>query len=411
MFVRNSSTDIVLLFSTRILRLFCYGFLSVILVLYLVEKGLSESQAGLLFAFTLAGDAVISLWLTTSADRSGRKLVLVIGSLLMVFGGVCFLLTDHLALLAIAALIGVISPGGGEIGPFLSVEQAALSQLTPGDQRTFTFARYTLAGSLATAVGALCGGWLVQALKTIGWAPYDAYRLLVALYAAGGLALAVLFLYLSPAVEVKTIEKTRGTMGLHRSRGIVLKLSALFALDAMAGGFIIQSFMAYWFAKKFALDAGVLGSIFFSANLLAGFSALVAARLARRFGLIHTMVFTHIPSNILLLLVPIMPTLGLATLALLLRFAISQMDVPARQSYTMAVVDPDERSAAAGLTGIARSLGAALSPGLTGVLLGLPGGFNLPFYLAGGLKLAYDLALYRSFRKIRPPEETRGLNS
>jgi predicted MFS family arabinose efflux permease len=188
-------------------------------------------------------------------------------------------------------------------------------------------------------------------------------------------------------------------LGLHASKDIVMKLSGLFALDAFAGGFVIQSMVAYWFHVKFNLDAGLLGSIFFGANILAGVSALLAARIANRIGLINTMVFTHIPSNVLLCLVPFMPTVGLAVFVLLLRFSISQMDVPTRQAYTMAVVAPDERSAASGVTTIARSVGASVSPALSGVFLATPTLLGAPFFVAGGLKIFYDLLLYRSFRK------------
>jgi len=188
-------------------------------------------------------------------------------------------------------------------------------------------------------------------------------------------------------------------LGLHQSRGVVLKLSALFALDAFAGGFVIQSMVAYWFHARFGIDAGLIGSIFFGANILAGVSALLAATIASRIGLIKTMVFTHVPSNVLLCLVPLMPNLAWAIFVLLLRFSISQMDVPTRQSYTMAVVAPDERSAASGVTSIARSLGAAISPALSGLLLASPALMSAPFLVAGGLKIVYDLALYRSFRK------------
>jgi len=189
--------------------------------------------------------------------------------------------------------------------------------------------------------------------------------------------------------------------------GRFLKLSGLFALDAFAGGFVVQSIMAYWFYLKFDVTPATLGSIFFGANILAGLSALSAARLAEKFGLINTMVFTHIPSNILLMLVPLMPSLSLAIAILLARFSISQMDVPARQSYTMAVVSPDERSAASGVTSIARSVGASLSPVICGPLLAGAALINVPFYLAGGLKIVYDLLLYRSFRALKPPEESK----
>lgn len=399
--------DIPLLFTTRIIRMFCYGFLSVVLVLYLAEVGLTEQQAGLLFTFTLAGDAGISLYLTTHADGFGRKRTLIIGALLMLGAGIIFLLTNNLIVLILAAIIGVISPSGNEIGPFLSVEQAGLTQLVTNEQRTKVFAWYNLAGSFSTALGALSGGWLVQGLQSQGWAAVEAYRFILAGYALGGLIILLLFLQVSSAIEVKpeTVEAKK-VLGLHQSRNVVFKLSAFFALDAFAGGLIVQSMIAYWFHVRFGVDAGILGSIFFGANVLAGLSALLAVKVAEKIGLINTMVFTHIPSNILLILVPLMPNLPLAIGVLLLRFSISQMDVPTRQSYTMAVVAPDERSAASGVTAIARSVGASLSPALTGIFFAAPALFNVPFFLCGGLKIIYDLLLWREFRTVKPPEES-----
>ncbi len=398
--------DITILFSTRIIRLFCYGFLSVVLALYLSEAGLTESQIGLLFTLTLVGDAGITLWLTTSADRLGRKRTLIFGALLMIGAGIVFVLTRNVILLIIAAIIGVISPSGNEIGPFLSVEQAGLTQLIRNKSRTQFFAWYALVGSLATATGALAGGWLAQILQDNGWAALESYRVVLIGYAFGGILLLLLFLNLTKSIEVETAQDTtKRILGLHRSRAVVFKLSSLFAMDAFAGALLVQSLMAYWFHIRFGVEAGVLGSIFFGANILAGISALLAIRLADRFGLINTMVFTHIPSNILLILVPLMPTLPLAIGVLLLRFSISQMDVPTRQSYTMAVVAPDERSAASGVTAIARSVGASVSPALTGLLFSIPILFNAPFFLAGGLKIIYDLLLFREFRAVKPPEE------
>ncbi len=398
--------DIFLLFTTRIIRLFCYGFLSVILALYLSETGLTEKQIGLLFTLTLAGDAGISLWLTTSADRLGRRRTLLIGALLMLGAGIVFVLTNDVIILMAAAIIGVISPSGNEIGPFLSVEQAGLTQLISNEKRTRVFAWYNMVGSFATATGALAGGWLAQILQGNGWTQLESYRLVLMGYAIGGFLLLILFTGLSSEIETipSTLEVKR-TLGLHKSRNVVLKLSALFALDAFAGGLIVQSMIAYWFHVKFGVDSGVLGSIFFGANVLAGISALLAVPLANKIGLINTMVFTHIPSNILLMLVPLMPNLPLAIGLLLLRFSISQMDVPTRQSYTMAVVAPDERSAASGVTAIARSVGASLSPSLTGILFSIPALFNAPLFLAGGLKIIYDLLLFREFRSVKPPEE------
>ncbi|CAG0942609.1 hypothetical protein GPROT2_01814 [Gammaproteobacteria bacterium] len=400
--------DALLLFSTRIIRLFCYGLLSVVLAIYLAAAGLTGPQIGLLFTCTLIGDAAISLWLTTSADRVGRKRVLLCGAMLMTAAGISFALTRDYTLLVIAAIVGVISPSGNEIGPFLSVEQASLSQLVADERRTRLFAWYNLAGSFATALGALAGGWLARLLQAHGWAALESYRMVLAAYALGGLALLVLFARLSPAIEASTALPSRDRpriLGLHRSRHVVFRLSGLFALDAFAGGLIVQSMLAYWFHLRFGADIAVLGSVFFLANLLAGISALLAVRLASRIGLVNTMVFTHIPSNVLLICIPLMPTLPLAIGLLLLRFAISQMDVPTRQSYTMAVVAPDERSAASGVTSIARSLGASLSPALAGLLFGAPALLSVPFFISGTLKIVYDLLLYRDFRAVMPPEE------
>ncbi len=410
---RRLTGDGYFLFITRIARMFGYGFLSVVLVLYLTQAGLSETQIGLLLTLTLIGDTIISLWITTNADRIGRRRMLIVGAFLMVFAGVLFAVTRNFIFLLIAATIGVISPSGYEVGPFLSIEQAALSQIVLDEERTHIFAWYNLVGSFATALGALGGGGLVQALQDSGMSPLGSYRVIVIGYAAIGAILGGLFTRLSSSVEIRAGDdlphasslKTR--LGLHRSRRVVFKLSALFSIDAFAGGFVLQSILAYWFHVRFHVQPAVLGSIFFGANILAGLSALSAAWVASKIGLIRTMVFTHIPSNILLILVPLMPNLPLAIAVLLLRFSISQMDVPTRQSYTMAVVAPDERSAAAGITGIARTTGASLSPVFTGPLLANTALMNMPFFLSGGLKIIYDLLLYRSFRAIKPPEETQ----
>lgn len=403
-----SNRDIRLLFATRIARLFAYGFLSVVLALYLAEAGLSEVQIGILLTLTLAGDAAITLWITTHADRLGRRRLLLAGALLMLLAGIVFLLTRNLIILTLAAIVGVISPSGNEIGPFLSIEQASLVQLVSDRKRTQTFAWYNLVGSFATATGALSSGWLAQALQACGWSALAAYRMGLAGYALAGLVLAFCYIGLSPVVEIteSRISEKR-ILGLHKSRQVVLKLSALFALDAFAGGLIVQSMFALWFHLRFGVEAGVIGSIFFGANILAGISALLAVRIAQKFGLINTMVFTHIPSSIFLMLMPLMPSLSLAITLLLLRFSISQMDVPTRQSYTIAVVSPDERSAASGVTSIARSVGAALSPSLAGIFIGIPALINVPFFLCGGLKIIYDLALWREFGTVKPPEEQK----
>jgi MFS family permease len=294
----------------------------------------------------------------------------------------------------------------------LPIEQAALSHVVTDRTRTEVLAWYTLAGSFATALGALTAGSATRVLQTTVMTPVSSYRMAVLLYAALGVILAILFSRLSPSAEATTLGEKRafqatfaGLSGLDRSRDVIVKLSALFALDSFGGGFVIQSFAAYWFYLRFGVNPATLGAIFFWANIFAGISALLASRLASRFGLINTMVATHLPSNVLLILVPLMPTLPLAVFVLLVRFSISQMDVPTRQSYIMAVVSPEERSAAAGITGVARTLGAAVSPLFVGFLFARPALINLPFFIAGALKISYDLLLYRAFVSVRPPEE------
>jgi MFS family permease len=284
-----------------------------------------------LLTLTLAGDTFVSLWLTTRADRIGRRRVLRIGALLMAAAGLAFASTGNLMLLIIAGTIGVISPSGNEVGPFLSIEQAALSHVLPDRMRTAVFAWYTVAGAFATAIGSLFAGILVQLLQRMPVTTSGGYRAVVVLYAVIGVLLAFLFSSVSSATEIRlpgevpdSPEPVRTFLGLGHSRRIVLKLSGLFALDSFAGGFVIQSFAAYWFHLRFGVNPATLGLIFFGANIFAGISALLAARLASRFGLVNTMVFTHLPSNALLILVPLMPTLSLAVLVLFLRFSVTK---------------------------------------------------------------------------------------
>jgi MFS family permease len=400
------SRDVRLLFATRIFRLFAYGLVSVALVLHLASAGLSERQIGLLLTLTLLGDAVISLWITTRADRAGRRRMLLLGALLMIVAGVLFASTRSFWLLLLAATFGVISPSGNEVGPFLAVEQAAVAQNIPAERRTGVFAWYNLVGSVATAVGSLVGGFLVDGLQGNGVSALGSYRALAAGYALLGVGLGLLFLRLSANAEAPKASEARPPrtafhLGLETSRTKVFKLAGLFTLDAFAGGFVVQAFVAYWFQRRFGVSPSVLGAIFFGANLLAGLSALTATWVARRIGLLATMVATHIPSNVLLVLVPLMPSLPLAIGVLLVRFSISQMDVPTRQAYTMALVPADERSAAAGVTGIARTVGAALSPMIAGPLYASAALASLPFLLAGGLKIIYDLLVWRTFRKVK----------
>jgi len=400
--MHESKKNIYLLFITRSLRMVAYGSLSVVLVLYLSKLGLSDYQIGLLITLTLIGDAVISLWITTHADSISRKKMLLLGSLLMFAGGAGFLLTNNYLILIITATVAVISPTGKEIGPFLSIEQSALSQILERKYLTKVIAWYNLAGSFSTAFGALAAGWLSELITASGSSDASAYKIIIAGYAFIGLILLVLFSFLSHQIEpVKNtnLQEVKKVLGLHKSKKVVFKLSSLFALDSFAGGFIIQSMIAYWFYLKFGLGAATIGSIFFGTNLVAGVSALFAAKLANRIGLLNTMVFTHLPSNILLILIPLMPSLPLAVGMLILRFSISQMDVPTRQALTMLLVSEDERSATAGILTLSRSIGASISPTFCGMLLANPLLISLPFFFAGGLKIIYDIWVFTSMRK------------
>ncbi len=391
-----------LLFATCGVRSLAYGFLSVILALYLTALELDSGAIGFVFTAALAGGAIMTVGLTAIADRVGRRRILMIGSLLMALAGAVFALTSNPLLLAAAAIVGTISPSGKEVGPFLSIEQAVLPQTVKDQHRTSVFAAYNLVAALTSAVGALGAGLP----NLLGIGGLEGLRLLVWGYAAASLVLFVLFAGLSPRVEAPPVARqgTKLALGLHRSRGIVMKLAGLFAVDAFAGGFILQSLVAYWFHLRFGADADTLAAIFFGTNLLTAVSFLAAAPVARRIGLLNTMVFTHLPSNLMLMLVALMPSFESAVAMLLARHLLSQLDVPTRQSYTMALVDPDERSAAAGITSVARNAAASVSPAFAGATMALPA-LGLPFLIAGAMKVSYDLTIYFVFRGVKPPEE------
>jgi MFS family permease len=395
------SRDGWLLFATCGVRSFAYGFLSVVLGIYLDAIGLTTTAIGWIFTAALAGGAVMTIVITAVADTLGRKILLISGAILMAIAGWVFAVSNEPIWLAMAAIFGTISPSGKEVGPFLSIEQAILPETTQDQHRTTVFSAYNLIGSLCGALGALAVG--LPSLFSIP--QITGYRFLVWGYVICAVVMMVVFALLSPAIETKnqTVSQKR-VIGVRRSRGIVAKLAGLFALDAFAGGFIVQSIVAYWFYLRYKTDLNALGGIFFGTNLLAALSFLAAPAIARRFGLLNTMVFTHLPSNILLLLVPLMPNLELAVVMLLVRNLLSQLDVPTRQSYTMAVVDAEERAASAGILSVSRNSGAALAPLFTGPILAVPS-LGLPFLLAGGLKIIYDLWIFAVFRKVKPPEE------
>ena len=392
-----------LLFATCGVRSLAYGFLSVILGLYLDAIGLSTTAIGWVFTAALAGGAVMTMIITAVADSFGRKFLLIVGALLMALAGWVFAVSDNPILLTIAAIFGTISPSGKEVGPFLSLEQAILPQTTSDQNRTAIFSAYNLVGSFAGALGALAVGLP----SFFSFTAIAGYKFLIWGYIASAVLLTLLFALLSPMVEAKkkTDSVTRN-VGLRKSRGIVAKLAGLFALDAFAGAFIVQSIVAYWFFLRYQTDLSALGGIFFGTNILAALSFLAAPAIARRIGLLNTMVFTHLPSNFLILLVPLMPNVEWAIAVLLVRYSLSQLDVPTRQSYTMAVVDADERAAAAGVLSVARNAGAAVAPLFTGAILTVPA-LGLPFLLAGGIKVIYDLWIFAVFRHVKPPEEIK----
>jgi MFS family permease len=399
--VLELSQDGRLLFATCAIRSFAYGFLSVVLGLYLDAIGLDTTAIGWIFTAALAGGAIMTVVLTGVADRFGRKTLLVIGAMLMALAGLVFVATNNPLLLAVAAIFGTISPSGKEVGPFLSIEQAILPQTTGDQNRTAVFSVYNLVGSLAGALGALAVG--LPSLLSLPL--HTGYRFLIGGYVASAVLMLLLFALLSPAIEARTkpTEAAR-RIGVQKSRAIVAKLSALFALDAFAGGFIVQSLVAYWFFLRYKTDINALGGIFFGTNLLSALSFLAAPLVARRIGLLNTMVFTHLPSNFLLLLVPLMPSMELAVVVLLARHLLSQLDVPTRQSYTMAIVHSGERAALAGIMSVARNTGAAVAPLFSSAILAIPS-LGLPFLLAGGLKIIYDVWIFAVFRHVRPPEE------
>jgi MFS family permease len=391
----------ILLFS-RTVRSFGDGFVSVLLASFLAELGFSGWRIGAVATATLLGTAVATLAVGAFTDRAGRRRTLLLATLLAAATGIAIASTSVFALLLVIALVGTLNPTAGDVSVFLPVEQAILPQTVDAQQRTPLFARYNLAGALASAAGALFAATPVVAHRWFSADVLDVMRGMFVLYSVLALVNLAAYRRLSPAVERQ--EPARQSAPLHRSRGIVMQLSALFAIDAFAGGFIVQSMLALWLFERYGLSLDQAAAIFFAAGIFTAFSFLFAARVAARFGLINTMVFTHLPSNVLLILVALMPNVWLAVAMLLARQSLSQMNVPTRQSYTMAVVDPDERAAAASVTGVARSVSSAGSPVIAGALLNATT-FGWPLVIAGTLKACYDVLLLLRFRGVRPDEE------
>jgi MFS family permease len=401
-FPRSATLDGKLILATRALRGLADGAVSVILPSYLTAIGFSPLKVGAIVFGTLLGSAALTLWVGLATDRLGRRRVLLAASALMLLTGIGFAtLTSFWPLFAVA-VIGTLNPSAGDVSLFLPVEQAALAEAAAVGDLTSMFALYNVAGALAGALGALASGIPAIIATRHGLALAPALRSGFVAYSIVALIAFAVYRRLSPTVEA--VHGPGKSAPLAKSRSIVLRLSALFSLDSLGGGFVIQSLLALWLFRRFNISVQVAGTFFFAAGLLGSLSNFVSSALAARVGRINTMVFTHLPSNLLLIIAALMPTAGLTMLFLLLRASISQMDVPARQSYVMAVVPPEERAAAATVTNVPRSLASAIAPLPAGAMLN-HSSFGWPLICAGVLKSLYDVLLLIQFRAVKPSDE------
>ena len=383
------------------LRAFGDGYVSLLLPLYLLALGFGPLQVGIIATTTLVGSGLLTLVVGLHAWRYHYRSLLLAASALMAGTGFGFaLLTDFWPLMLVA-LVGTLNPSSGDVSVFLPLEHAVLSRVVTDRQRTATFARYSLVGSLLAAAGSLAAALPATIVSMSGMSSTNAIQAMFVLYALMACASGLVYRGLPKALAT---EERQPMAPLGKSKKTVYTLAALFSLDAFAGGFVVQSMVALWLYQRFDLSLAAAGAVFFWTGVLSAASYLVAVRVAGRFGLVNTMVFTHIPSSVCLILLPFVPDLSYAIALLFLRSALSQMDVPTRSSYVMAIVTPAERPAAASITSVPRSLASALSPFLAGWMLGLST-FGWPLLVAGGVKIVYDLLLLALFRKIRPPEE------
>jgi MFS family permease len=393
--------DVHYVYAGRALRGFGDGFAIIVLPAYMTALGYDAVAVGFVATASLLGTALLTLVVGWIAPHRDLRALLIFGAGLMAVTGVAFPNVEHFLLIASVAFIGTINPSGGDLGVLVPLEHAVLARSASDDRRTHVFARYSLIGALSAAVGSLAAS-VPDFLVSSGSTEIGAFRIMFYAYAAIGVASAALYRRLPHSRgEAKSAHAPLGP-----SRSTVYKLAALFSIDAFAGGFVAQSLLVLWLFERFDLSLSAAGLFFFWSSTLSAFSYPVAAWIARRIGLVNTMVFTHIPSSIFLILAAFSPYLYVTLGLLLLRAALSQMDVPTRTSYVMAVVTPPERPAAASVTAVPRSLASAISPAISGALL-MTSFAGLPLVLCGALKIAYDLALLFSFRHIKPPEETR----
>ena len=397
----NPRSSFLLLYSARALRGFGDGFATIVLPVYLATIGFDPAQIGLIAAAALFGTAVLTLGIGLLAPRHELRHLLIAGAVLMIATGIAFPAFEQIGFLIAVAFFGTVNPSTGDIGVLIPIEHAALAQDAADHDRTRVFARYSLVGALSMSAGALAAA-VPQLLSRGGMRELSALRTMFYAYAVLGVASAAIY-YCLPRGQV---ERRSAAAPLNVSRGVVYKLAALFSVDAFAGGFVVQSLLALWLFRRFDMSLAAASLFFFWSGVLSALSYPLAAIIARRIGLVNTMVFTHIPSSLFLILAAVAPNLTMALGFLLLRSALSQMDVPTRSSYVMAVVTPPERPAAASVTAVPRSLASSLSPALAGILLGGPF-LGAPLVICGALKILYDAALLFSFRHIKPPEEGR----
>jgi MFS family permease len=387
----------------RALRAFADGYVSLVLPVYLLSLGLSAFQVGVIATATLLGSAALSLGVGLVAHRAGYRTLLLAATGVMAATGFLFAAASDFWPLTIIAVVGTLNPSSGDVSVFLPLEQSLLAHTVEDAKRTSIFARYSLVGALVGALGALFAGVPDLAAKLAHVETKTALQAMFVLYGAIGLVSAIVYRKL-PASHASEARVPASPLG--KSRRIVFTLAALFSLDAFGGGFVVQSMLALWLFERFDLSTAVAGTIFFWSGVFSAFSYLVAVRIAKRIGLVNTMVFTHLPANLMLVAMPFVPDLAWVIVLLLARSALSQMDVPTRGSYVMAVVTPAERPAAASITSVPRSLASALSPLLAGAMLGAST-FGWPLLIAGVTKIVYDLSLLAMFRAVRPPEETK----
>ncbi|MHB8384328.1 MAG: MFS transporter [Candidatus Binataceae bacterium] len=402
-FPKSATADSRRILTTRALRGFGDGLVSVLLPSYLLALGFSAAQVGVIVFGTLLGSAALTLWVGLASHRIGRKPVLIAAAALMFATGLGFGFARGFWAIFAVAVIGTLNPSAGDVSLFLPIEQSALAQTVVSSDLTAAFSLYNVGGAFAGAFGALASGLPSTIAPRIGWTLAGAERSGFFIYAAIAIIAAAIYSSLTPAIETEPLPAK--TKPLATSRAIVIKLSMLFSLDSFGGGFTVQSLLALWLFRRFDMSVAAAGSFFFFVGLLGALSQFLSSSIATRFGRINTMVFTHLPANVFLILAGVMPNLELAIVFLLLRALLSSMDVPARQSYVMAVVPPEERAAAAGVTNVPRSLASAFSPLPAGLMLDYSV-FGWPLICAGSIKILYDFLLLRQFRHVRPSDES-----